>query len=120
MKEIIPVSTIDATVIVPGSKSLTQRALIAAALADGSSNLIGPLASEDTSYTSKALEQMGIGVERGEELWIVHGKGGGWPLQRRKYFWETTERQRVFSPRWPLWGTVLSASMATSGCGNGQ
>ena len=67
MIEIIPVSTVDATVAVPGSKSLTQRALIAAALGDGSSKLIGPLASEDTNYTSKALEQMGIKVERGED-----------------------------------------------------
>ncbi len=76
MIEINPVSTVNATVTVPGSKSLTQRALIAAALGDGRSNLIGPLASEDTSYTSKALEQMGITVERGEADWMVHGSGG--------------------------------------------
>jgi len=76
MIEIKPVSKVDATVTVPGSKSLTQRALIAAALGDGTSKLIGPLASEDTSYTSKALEQMGIVVERGEDSWTVHGSGG--------------------------------------------
>jgi 3-phosphoshikimate 1-carboxyvinyltransferase len=76
MIEIKPVSRVDTTVAVPGSKSLTQRALIAAALADGISKLIGPLASEDTSYTSKALEQMGIKVERGEDVWTVHGNGG--------------------------------------------
>ncbi len=76
MIEIKPVSTVDATVLVPGSKSLTQRALIAAALGNGTSKLIGPLASEDTSYTSKALEQMGIIVEREEDSWTVHGSGG--------------------------------------------
>jgi len=77
MIEIKPVSKVDATVVVPGSKSLTQRALIAAALADGTSKLIGPLASEDTNYTSKALEQMGIKVERDDDnIWIVHGSGG--------------------------------------------
>ncbi len=76
MIEIKPVSKVDATVTVPGSKSLTQRALIAAALGDGSSKLIGPLASEDTSYTSKALEQMGIIMEQGEDNWTVHGSGG--------------------------------------------
>ncbi len=76
MIEIKTVSTVDATVTVPGSKSLTQRALIAAALGDGSSKLIGPLASEDTSYTSEALEQMGIKVERGDDVWTVHGGGG--------------------------------------------
>ena len=76
MIEIQPVSTVDATIAVPGSKSLTQRALIAAALGDGTSQLIGPLASEDTRYTSKALEQMGVTVERGENVWTVHGSGG--------------------------------------------
>jgi 3-phosphoshikimate 1-carboxyvinyltransferase len=76
MIEITPVKRVDATVVVPGSKSLTQRALIAAALADGTSKLIGPLASEDTSYTSNALEQMGIIVEREADVWTVHGSGG--------------------------------------------
>ncbi|MCI5149610.1 MAG: 3-phosphoshikimate 1-carboxyvinyltransferase, partial [Candidatus Electrothrix sp. MAN1_4] len=48
MREITPVDTLDALVEVPGSKSLTQRALISAALACGESTLVGPLASEDT------------------------------------------------------------------------
>ncbi len=77
MIEIKPVATVDATVAVPGSKSLTQRALIAAALGDGTSKLIGSLASEDTSYTSKALEQMGVLVNRdNDEVWTVEGSGG--------------------------------------------
>ena len=76
MKEISPVTSVDATIVVPGSKSLTQRALIAAALADGSSRLRGPLASEDTEYTSKALAQMGIRVDKKGEAWQVEGNGG--------------------------------------------
>ncbi len=86
MKEIKPVLTVDAVIAVPGSKSLTQRALIAAALADGTSTLIGPLASEDTSYTSKALEQMGVRVERGEGLWTVHGSGGILATPKKEIF----------------------------------
>ncbi len=66
---------IKVTVSVPGSKSLTQRALIAAALADGRSRLIGPLESEDTKYSSGALAQMGITMEKGED-WFVEGQGG--------------------------------------------
>ncbi len=66
MIEIQPVVRVDAEVTVPGSKSLTQRALIAAALAEGESVLHGPLASEDTSYTCTALGQMGIVVEQGD------------------------------------------------------
>ncbi|MBA3006612.1 MAG: 3-phosphoshikimate 1-carboxyvinyltransferase [Proteobacteria bacterium] len=76
MKEISPVASVDATIVVPGSKSLTQRALIAAALADGSSRLVGPLTSEDTEYTSKALGQMGIQVDKEDDVWQVEGNGG--------------------------------------------
>ena len=76
MKEITPLSTIDATINVPGSKSITQRALIAAALADGESTLFGPLESEDTRYTAAALEQMGVSVDKARDKWIVQGNGG--------------------------------------------
>jgi len=76
MIEIKPLTTIDTDIAVPGSKSLTQRALIAAALADGKSRLIGPLDSEDTKYSSAALEQMGISIVKEEESWLVHGQGG--------------------------------------------
>lgn len=76
MIEIEPISTIDTDISVPGSKSLTQRALIAAALADGESRLIGPLDSEDTQYTSAALEQMGITIIKNDSDWLVRGRGG--------------------------------------------
>ncbi len=77
MREIIPVDTLDAVVEVPGSKSLTQRALIAAALAKGESTLHGPLASEDTAYTMTALRQMGIDVDDSDPAaWVVQGAGG--------------------------------------------
>jgi len=76
MKEITPIAKIDCQITVPGSKSLTQRALIAAALTEGVSTLVGPLASEDTEYTSAALRAMGIAVEASGEQWHIHGHGG--------------------------------------------
>ncbi len=76
MLEIKTVESIDADVTVPGSKSITQRALIAAALAGGTSTLVGPLASEDTAYTSGALQSMGMQVEQRDGEWLVHGCGG--------------------------------------------
>lgn len=77
MKEIIPVTNLDVTVEVPGSKSLTQRALIAAALADGISTLYGPLASEDTAYTITALRSMGSNIDDADPNgWIVRGTAG--------------------------------------------
>lgn len=76
MIEIKPLDHINATITVPGSKSITQRALIAAALADGKSTLLGPLASEDTAYTSNALKEMGIEVDNSGDDWKVTGSGG--------------------------------------------
>ncbi|MDH3781436.1 MAG: 3-phosphoshikimate 1-carboxyvinyltransferase, partial [Desulfobulbaceae bacterium] len=76
MIEIRPATKVKAEVAVPGSKSITQRALIAAALADGESVLLGPLESEDTRYTAAALAQMGVTVEKGKDNWTVIGNGG--------------------------------------------
>lgn len=76
MKEIRPATKINAVVEVPGSKSLTQRALITAALASGESLISGPLASEDTHYIADALQLMGIEIEKHEKAWLVKGHGG--------------------------------------------
>jgi len=76
MIEIEPIVKIDSTVSVPGSKSLTQRALLAASLADGESILQGPLVSEDTDYSSEALVQMGVKIQKEDTLWRVMGNSG--------------------------------------------
>ncbi|MEV1009685.1 3-phosphoshikimate 1-carboxyvinyltransferase [Streptomyces sp. NPDC049881] len=55
--------TIDATVTVPGSKSVTNRALVLAALAADSSWLRRPLRSRDTLLMADALRSLGIGIE---------------------------------------------------------
>lgn len=65
----------------PGSKSLTNRALICAALARGTSTLTGALASEDTEVMIEALRSLGFAVEEqhdGETL-VVAGQGGHIP-----------------------------------------
>ena len=51
----------------PGSKSLTNRALVCAALARGESVLEGALASEDTSVMVDALRALGIDIEINDE-----------------------------------------------------
>ena len=77
MITINPVSEVDAVLSVPGSKSLTQRALIAAALSSGVSTLHGPLASEDTALMTKALQNLGIDIDSSNpEAWTVQGTGG--------------------------------------------
>jgi 3-phosphoshikimate 1-carboxyvinyltransferase len=64
------------TARVPGSKSLTNRALAIAAMADGTSELRRPLLSDDTRAFAEALTAMGIAVDRGDGRWTVAGKGG--------------------------------------------
>ncbi|KAB2889277.1 MAG: 3-phosphoshikimate 1-carboxyvinyltransferase [Desulfobulbaceae bacterium] len=77
MIEIQPVPSVDVALNVPGSKSLTQRALIAASLASGESRLYGPLVSEDTEYSSRALAQLGVSIDQSEPgCWIIEGNGG--------------------------------------------
>jgi 3-phosphoshikimate 1-carboxyvinyltransferase len=61
--EITPCGPIRATVRPPGSKSITNRALVCAALARGESVLRGALESEDTQVMVDALRQLGIQVD---------------------------------------------------------
>jgi 3-phosphoshikimate 1-carboxyvinyltransferase len=75
-KEIHPVTTIDAVITLPGSKSFSHRALIAAGLAAGRSTLKNLLRSEDTVYTAQALGQLGCRIDwKGTEC-QVEGTGG--------------------------------------------
>lgn len=61
--EVTPVAgPINARVRPPGSKSLTNRALVCAALASGASRLTGALDSDDTRVMIAALNQLGIAV----------------------------------------------------------
>jgi 3-phosphoshikimate 1-carboxyvinyltransferase len=67
----------DAVVRVPGSKSLTNRALIIAAMADGPSALTGALDSEDTRVMVEALRRLGIGVEHDASSSTIRVPGCG-------------------------------------------
>ena len=79
---------VDASVPVPGSKSITNRALLIAALADGESELSGALYSDDTRYMAAALNDLGIGVEADEAgaRFRVRGGGGTFPATRADLF----------------------------------
>ena len=78
----------EATVTVPGSKSITNRAVLLAALADGRSELSGALFSEDTRYMIEALRALGVGVETDEAAAriAVDGCGGRWPATQADLF----------------------------------
>ncbi|MCW5722176.1 MAG: 3-phosphoshikimate 1-carboxyvinyltransferase [Devosia sp.] len=60
----------------PGSKSITNRALLLAALATGTSRLTGALKSKDTVLMAAALRQMGVTVEEPDATsFLVTGSG---------------------------------------------
>lgn len=67
---------VDATVSVPGSKSIANRALVCAALADGESVIEGVPDGDDTAAMSDCLGRLGIAVERSGTTALVTGSGG--------------------------------------------
>ncbi len=75
-KEIQPRERVEATLTLPGSKSLTHRALIAAALAPGESRLSNALQAEDTELTAQALARLGAGLRWQDTTVRVTGTGG--------------------------------------------
>ena len=67
---------VEATVRPPGSKSLTIRAVFAAALARGESRVVGPLEAGDTLAARRALRALGVSIEEGPGEWVIEGTGG--------------------------------------------
>ncbi len=75
--EIQPSGPVDGSIRPPGSKSITNRALVCAALADGESLLTGVLDSEDTQVMIAALQQLGLRVEHDPRARSARVAGGG-------------------------------------------
>ncbi len=75
-----------ATIRVPGSKSITNRALLLAALADGVSTLTNPLFSEDSRYFVDCLRRLGFTIHESADSLTVHGLGGHIPSTRADLF----------------------------------
>ena len=89
MIEIQPIrKPLDATIEVPGSKSYTNRALLVAAMARGTSTVTGALFSDDTRYMSASLRKLGVEVNADEKraTFEVHGNGGNIPVSSAKLY----------------------------------
>lgn len=71
-----PVAPFNGKIRVPGSKSITIRALVAAALAEGRSHIYGPLRADDTNAMVQALRGFGVVIEDRDDPWMVVGSGG--------------------------------------------
>lgn len=62
---------------VPGDKSISHRAIIFAAMANGTATITGFLPGEDCECTMKAIQQLGVQIERVDETTVVvHGTNG--------------------------------------------
>ncbi|MFF4258558.1 3-phosphoshikimate 1-carboxyvinyltransferase [Streptomyces sp. NPDC001663] len=64
-------------VAIPGSKSITARALFLAAAADGVTTLVRPLRSDDTEGFAEGLVRLGYRVGRTPDAWQVDGRPQG-------------------------------------------
>ena len=85
-KKIPPLShPVRASIRVPGSKSLTNRALICASLAKGESRIINPSDSDDTALMINGLNQLGVLVRKSDRGLVVEGTGG-----------------RLYAPKFPI------------------
>jgi len=84
-KSIQPVTgPVSGTIQPPGSKSITNRALICAALAQGTSNLSGVLDSDDTRVMLDSLSRLGFAVDHDAEKCTVTITGHGGQIPNKK------------------------------------
>lgn len=81
-----PIHRASGTVALPGSKSISNRALLLAATGRGSTTLRGLLDADDTRMMIGALEVLGVEVEQSADATVVKGCGGRFPNASAKLF----------------------------------
>jgi 3-phosphoshikimate 1-carboxyvinyltransferase len=75
------------SITLPGSKSISNRTLLLAALAHGTTEIRDLLVSDDTSRMLEALETLGVKLENfAENAWRVTGCGGNFPNKEADLF----------------------------------
>jgi 3-phosphoshikimate 1-carboxyvinyltransferase len=76
--KLAPIAHAEGVVALPGSKSISNRVLLIAALAEGTTTIDGVLEADDTDRMLEALEALGIAFEHDPDRrsCVVHGAGG--------------------------------------------
>ena len=75
---VAPGGTVTGSFTVPGDKSISHRALMLAAIAQGETHIRGFLEGEDCLATARALAALGVRIERPAPTLVrVHGAGAG-------------------------------------------
>ncbi|MEM5435243.1 3-phosphoshikimate 1-carboxyvinyltransferase [Paraburkholderia diazotrophica] len=81
-----PFSRASGTVRLPGSKSISNRVLLLAALAEGETTITNLLDSDDTRVMLDALEKLGVKLKRDGDTCVVTGTRGALPAARADLF----------------------------------
>lgn len=84
--DIPPLQGASGTVQLPGSKSISNRVLLLAGLAQGTTVIHDLLQSDDTRVMLQALRQLGCGVVQQEQAWHITGLGGRLKTQQAELF----------------------------------
>ncbi|MBN1466094.1 3-phosphoshikimate 1-carboxyvinyltransferase [candidate division KSB1 bacterium] len=74
-KKLHPVQSLQGTVRVPGDKSISHRALIVSAIADGACRVSGLSTALDVQSTAACLKALGVKINKAKDGVIVHGVG---------------------------------------------
>ncbi len=77
-----PIAKIDGEINLPGSKSLSNRALLLAALADGETEITNLLASDDIAHMLNALQKLGVAYQLSADKTRCTVVGNNGPFQR--------------------------------------
>src|SRR5258707_9400990 len=81
-----PFARASGTVRLPGSKSISNRVLLLAALAEGETVITNLLDSDDTRVMLAALNTLGVEVKNDGERCVVKGTGGRFPVKSAELF----------------------------------
>ena len=86
--DLAPIASVAGTVVLPGSKSISNRILLLAALAQGTTEVKGLLAADDVRYMLDALNTLGVRCERHGDSndYRVEGVGGALPVKQAALF----------------------------------
>jgi 3-phosphoshikimate 1-carboxyvinyltransferase len=85
--QIGPFKQAQGSMILPGSKSISNRALLLAALSSGTTTLKNLLDADDTQVMRNALRQLGLSViDQADKVCVVEGCSGKFPIQNADLF----------------------------------
>jgi len=86
--DLAPVARVEGTIVLPGSKSISNRTLLLAALASGDTRLTGLLDADDVDRMRDALGALGVQIDSTDDAHavVVHGTAGRIPARTARLF----------------------------------